>query len=206
MIVKTKPKRGQEFWDKEAREFVYLERILDDGKYLCSPNIKRRTCDDYYEYEPDRLTIKPKGRQQISSKLKPKSQHQIAQSIADKARSVGLSVWFADQLLIAPQYCENCKKPINAAAYSNPRTIIAHIVPKSEKSGFPSVATHPLNRWFGCGDCHTNYDKKGADYQETMRVAEICRDRFRSFMNEITNREAKRLPYWLYKIWTTREK
>ena len=50
-------------------------------------------------------------------------------------------------------FCENCGAFISPAYY---RAATAHILPKKEDYGFPSVAAHPKNRLFlggGCG-CH----------------------------------------------------
>mgnify|MGYP006921288744 CR=1 FL=1 len=56
--------------------------------------------------------------------------------------------------------CQNCNRLIYPKYY---RTSTAHILPKRKEYGFPSIATHPMNKLFlgakfgGCG-CHDQYD------------------------------------------------
>lgn len=118
----------------------------------------------------------------------------IAKQIAKKDNSV----FFASQILQAPARCENCNEPLRETiAMLGPRAIVAHIVPKRSKGGCPSVSLHPLNRWFGCKDCHANYDNKGSDYVITMFVLPIVRERFAQFKDLIAPSERKNIPKFL---------
>lgn len=197
----TKPTRGDQFWWPDAYEAVWLERVLDDGNYLVCNKERREDYDDYYSVNPKDLRPAKKAHYSIPKKKKKPTPAQTAQSIADKARAAGLSVWFGDQILAAPNYCENCGKPLNPGQYNNPRTIICHILPKSKKGGFNNLETHPLNRWFGCGDCHTNYDHKGQEYQAKMPVAPLIIERFLQFKDLIIDRDIIKLPDWLYSVY-----
>jgi hypothetical protein len=101
-----------------------------------------------------------------------------------------LRKFFAEQVRIMPARCENCGKRITTPGA--PRSAaVAHIIPKRH---FKSVMVHPMNRWFGCGDCHTNYDNKGWTYAVTMPVWPTCVERFREFMALIKDTELKFLP------------
>lgn len=103
-------------------------------------------------------------------------------------------VYFANQIQQAPTHCENCGHPLAGTKAINAAAIVCHILPKSEQQGVPSVATHPLNRWFGCGDCHTDYDNKGATYVQSMPVFPVLKERVRQFYNDIAPGELRRVP------------
>lgn len=105
-----------------------------------------------------------------------------------------LTVWFNMQLKQSPERCENCNTVI-VIPYNLPkRTRVCHIVPKSS---IDSVKTHPLNRWFGCWQCHTNYDQWPAEKVATMNVIKVCRERFAIFETEIAEDEKKYIPNYL---------
>jgi len=93
-----------------------------------------------------------------------------------------------------PRHCENCGEYLNPYAPWSSRAYIAHIVPKRH---FESVMVHPLNRWFGCIDCHTNYDNSLSIEVEKMNVYGVVVDRFRQFMHEIDPSELRHLPSFL---------
>lgn len=103
-------------------------------------------------------------------------------------------VYFADQVAKAPKCCENCGKSLAGTKAINPAAIVAHIVPKSEKQGCPSVALHPSNRWYACGDCHTNYDNKGAAFVQAMPIFPTLVERVKLFYDEIEPAERRRVP------------
>ena len=102
--------------------------------------------------------------------------------------------FFRDQMNKA--HCENCGASVLPTMAINPKAIVAHILPKSEKQGCPSVATHPLNCWIACGDCHTNYDNKGAAYVQNMPIFEELKKRVAKFYNKIAQGERRRVPVY----------
>lgn len=107
----------------------------------------------------------------------------------------------ASQYLLIPKYCENgCGAKLTKQGPGGYKTHIAHIVPKA-KGKFEAVKTHPQNRWFACGDCHTNYDRKGNDFQKRMKVAPLVIERFKEFMHLLTPLDVKALPDWLYEVY-----
>lgn len=108
-------------------------------------------------------------------------------------------LFFANQILIAPKTCENCGNDLGYTKAINPRAMIAHILPKrdKEKGGCPSVQFHPMNRWFGCIDCHTNFDNMGEAYVLKMPVLIIIRERFDQFKDQVAEDERANIPNYL---------
>lgn len=104
-----------------------------------------------------------------------------------------LSIFFANQLKENPEFCEECGVSLRASKAINPRSIIAHILPK-RKSCFPSVATHSDNRLFLCVDCHSNYDNKGWEYVATMKIFNLVKERLALFVDCLTEFELNKLP------------
>lgn len=106
--------------------------------------------------------------------------------------------WFGAQTLTAPSRCENCGAPLQGTINFHGRAHICHIVEKSKQNGCPSVATHPMNRWFGCLRCHTGYDDAmaGKDYHIIieMKVWPIIVERFRQVLPHIKESELRRVP------------
>lgn len=115
------------------------------------------------------------------------------QNLEKKDVKKELSVFFANQLLQHPNNCENCGVNLRESKIINPRTIVAHILPKNEK-GFPSVRSHPQNRLFLCSDCHGNYDGKGWEYVATMPVFKLAKERLALFVDCLTEFELNKLP------------
>ncbi len=106
--------------------------------------------------------------------------------------------WFGAQTVQAPSTCENCGRSLQATIAFHPRAHICHIVKKSKQQGCPSVATHPLNRWFGCKRCHDGYDimmdEKEYDEVIQMPVWPKIVDRFRQVPPHIKESELRRVP------------
>jgi hypothetical protein len=105
-----------------------------------------------------------------------------------------LNSWFATQISMMPKYCENCGDYLNQYAPWGARAYVCHIVPKAH---FETVKLHPLNRWFGCIQCHGDYDNRGADKVAEMPVIKIVQDRFNKFSHLLNDDEFKRLPIYL---------
>ena len=102
--------------------------------------------------------------------------------------------WFAQQIRQAPRCCQECDKPLAGTMAINPAAIVAHILPKRERGGCPSVATHPLNVVYLCGDCHTNMDNQGAAWVKKMRLFPLMRERVAQMWAEIAAGELKNVP------------
>lgn len=70
---------------------------------------------------------------------------------------INLVYWYKDRMNECKGYCAECGEPISKI---DRHSSIAHVLPKRKDHGFPSVATHPLNKLeLGprCG-CHNRYD------------------------------------------------
>lgn len=120
------------------------------------------------------------------------------QNVAKQLQKKDNSVFFASQFMTAPSCCENCGQPLrHTIQMLGHRAVICHIVPKRPKGGCPSVALHPMNRWFGCIDCHSDYDNKGSGHVLTMPILSIVRERFQQFKNDIAPAEQKNIPSFL---------
>lgn len=137
------------------------------------------------------MSQKPYWQQRQELKLKGAKPPEVKRQ-EKKAKGV----FFASQLAKAPKNCENCGKSLAGTKAINPAAIICHIIPKNETSGCPSVATHPLNRWFGCGDCHTNYDNQGVTFVKSMPIFEELKKRVATFYEEIDPKERRRVPVY----------
>lgn len=105
-----------------------------------------------------------------------------------------LTPWFKMQLTMAPALCENteCRAPLRESMVINPRSIVAHILPKA---GFKEVATHPLNRMFLCETCHSRYD--GHRIEKIPVVVSLARHRLSSFINEVLPGNTHKIPNYL---------
>lgn len=91
-------------------------------------------------------------------------------------------------------HCENCNRNLGATMAINPSAVICHILPKRKDCGCPSVALHKNNKWFGCGDCHTDYDNKGAAYVQNMSIFEVLKARVATFYHLIPQNEIGNVP------------
>jgi 5-methylcytosine-specific restriction endonuclease McrA len=119
-----------------------------------------------------------------------------AKADSKKAQKDELTKWFELQLSMCPRNCENCNTGLSQFLFPNPRTLVAHIIPKREDYGFPEVATHPYNRMFLCPDCHHKWDDGNAQDREKMAVYRIALQRFTIFKHELPhNRLSKALNY-----------
>lgn len=116
---------------------------------------------------------------------------------ARKDRKDDLTKWFNMQAALAPAKCENCGGSLTSTIKFHPRAHICHIVPKTPEGGCPSVATHPLNRWFGCKNCHDAYDSESPEVVATMAVIPVCKARLKVFYPLIAADEVRRVPAFL---------
>jgi hypothetical protein len=118
-----------------------------------------------------------------------------------KEHKLDLKAWYEVQASEAPKKCENCGKSLAATIAFHPRAHICHIIPKTKEGGCPSVATHPLNRWFGCSRCHDEYDKSVAENNEdklqAMDVLPTLQHRAKQFIHLVIESERRRIPEFL---------
>lgn len=103
-----------------------------------------------------------------------------------------LRQWYEEQFQQRTEFCENCRKVrlTDPQELWRQKAMVAHILPKKL---FPSVATHPLNRWFGDLQCHTDFDR-GWGHAMQMPVWDLCVERYTQFMTLISVGEHRHLP------------
>lgn len=82
---------------------------------------------------------------------------------------IGLKDWFTRMINKAPACCEECGQKLSSTVKFIPTAIVAHIWPKRETYGYPSVKTVDDNAMYYCIDCHTNFDNKGHEFVKIMR-------------------------------------
>lgn len=137
---------------------------------------------------------KPYWMQRRDLKLGKKSDAEKKKDEKEEKKAKG--VFFANQILKAPSRCEECNNSLAATKAINPTAIVAHIIAKSKTSGCPSVALHPLNKVYLCGDCHTDMDNKGAEHVQKMKVFPVMKERVAAFYDEIEPSERRRVPVY----------
>lgn len=84
-----------------------------------------------------------------------------------------------------------CGQPSHKNSDLDFRGSAAHIFPKSEKDGFPSVQYHPLN-WVErrmYGGCHANMDEGGLDKWPNMADWEDIKEKFHILAPLLTDEE-----------------
>lgn len=119
---------------------------------------------------------------------------QILKEKAKKEKIKSLSVFFKEQIKIAPKRCENCNGKIIIVDPLPKSTMIAHIVPKRSVK---SISTNPLNVWFACGDCHTNYDQGGSKKVLEMPILKTAKQRLAKIYHLIPIEERRFVPEYL---------
>lgn len=184
MISNTpKPKRGHEFYHTELKQSVWLYRIVKHNDYLVCliPDFDAATVDDFINVDPGVLkSNKPTG---SSIKSKPKEL-----TPEQRKAKLDLTVFFASQIRVMPFLCDNCNQPLYAFTDFEKRACIAHILPKNEKHGFPTVALHPANKMFLCGKggCHSFYDNATPAERSQMPCFSLAMEGFNVFRDILT--------------------
>lgn len=118
-------------------------------------------------------------------------------SKVEHAEKVEKAKFFAEALKEAPAKCMECDKSLAGSQLINPRTVVAHILPKSDKQGVPSMKTNPLNKVYLCGDCHTDMDTHGCDFISQMKIFPLMLERVKIMWPDIPHNERRRVPQCL---------
>jgi hypothetical protein len=117
--------------------------------------------------------------------------HEV-EPVTDPHEKKLLDKFFKEQAMRRPEFCENgCKTVLVASQTWRLKAFVCHILPKRH---FKSVIIHPANVWYGCLDCHHDYDDRGWTHAVTMKVWPLVTERFREFMALIPDNELKYLP------------
>jgi len=160
---------------------VYVWRHRDDGRVQVAYQFGS---DDTFIIERDELEAVNKPKAGISNAPKTLTD-------AQKGFKAELNIFYADQLLMCPAACEECQTPFYGYGKEELRGLIAHILPKSRISGFPTVAIHPKNRLFlgtKCG-CHNGWDNMGAKERSEMKVYHLALERFSLFADLLSEKD-----------------
>ena len=116
---------------------------------------------------------------------------------AKEARQAELKVFFAKETLVMPDKCEESGQQLPKNTAWLRRACIAHILPKRPDFGFPSVATHPMNKIFLHPDIHANMDNLGREYVLKMKSLPIMKERVKVLLPFLTHEELNRVPDYL---------
>lgn len=188
--MKERLKRGETYMYNEKQ--VWVEHQVNSVEVVVCDNKERNLEDNY-------MTVRISQLKEVKF-FKPgiqKTKHKKL-STEDKEQKEALNRFFFAQIQMIPAYCEECGKPLIGYHTDELRGIIAHILPKSPNSGFPEVATHPLNRMFlgsKCG-CHSKWDSNNGLGRERMKVYPVAVDRFKKFKQNVKpNRIIKAYTY-----------
>lgn len=118
----------------------------------------------------------------------------------DKVLKGKLDQFYDDALNAAPFHCEECGEHLSESVVINPRTIVAHLLPKRKIGGFPSVSCHPSNKAYLCDSCHNGYDQKGKDFIIKMRLYPAILERVKELLPHLNPQELSRVPEYLISI------
>lgn len=176
----NKPKRGVTKYNHPDYGEVWYNNTRGDGMIIVCDSPAFRVTDNYHECTPESLVEANKPRTGIAVKVKVATPEELKFKME-------LNVFFASQILQIPARCENCNQPFTGYTKEQLRGIVAHILPKSLKNGFPTVAIHPKNRLFlgtKCG-CHNRWDNTDADVRATMTCYPIAIERYQEFKGNI---------------------
>lgn len=176
----AKIKRGVKLILKDTSTEVVCERDRQNGTlFVFDPN--KPEGEQYFDVSIDNVTEARKGRTAIQNKPKTLTK-------SEKEFKKELNVFYASQTLTAPFICENCGLPLYAFTKFEIRCCIAHIL---EKSKFPSVAIHPMNKLFLCakGGCHAKYDNSTAKERSELPVYKLAIERYNIFKDFLSNSE-----------------
>lgn len=186
----VKIKRGTEFiytgetiGEIKSGNQVWVELQQSNYKILVCDSAARELEDNYESVNIADLKEPFTAKTAISKLPKPLSE-------AKKKFKAELNILFGVQALKIPGRCENCGQPIIANDTTERRACIAHILPKSEKQGFPEVAIHPQNRMFlspRC--CHGEWDNTDSEHRKTMPCYKIALVRFEQFKHLLTGKK-----------------
>lgn len=137
----------------------------------------------------------PKPLQKVGEKKKAKD---AAAKTARGGEDTFKEKWFQARRKTLTGTCQcGCGQPSQKNDDMYFRHCCCHVFPKSEESGFPSIALHPMNcveRRFW-GGCHTNMDEAGMDKWVNFADWPDIKERFHVLAPLLTEEERKRKFY-----------
>lgn len=117
----------------------------------------------------------------------------------EKLKMKQRTAFFEAMIKIAPKKCMETGKPLAGSMVINPRSIVAHILPKrdADKGGVPSMQYDKRNIIFLDQDVHTDMDRQGKDYVVKMKLYPLMKERVAEMWPEINAAERKNVPEYL---------
>lgn len=148
-----------------------------------------------------RQAREPKAKKLPTPIAKESEKTKVKKAAEKKARcgdDTFKETWFKARRREMVGVCQcGCGQPSQKHSDEHYRGSAAHIFPKSEKDGFPSVALHPLN-WVEraqFGGCHDNMDQGGMDKWPMMADWLDIKERFHILAPLLTEEERKKKFY-----------
>lgn len=182
-LLKSKPKRGAAYMASGYP--VWLYRIIKENLYLVCYDQNFSLGADYVEINPSNLLPVRKLRKPIGNNKKSPTPE-------EKRFRADLNVFYAEALNVIPDKCQECGEDLGCLSAWDARCCTAHILPKSKKQGFPSIACHPANRMFlgkkNCS-CHTRYDDRDGKFRSTMKIYPAVLAAFEILKEYLTDKE-----------------
>lgn len=175
---------------------AYSTIKLKPCKCGCGKNQTFNCGGYYYDHMPEEMKEKKGSKRKLQKKKKSAAVYAGNKLLKEKKFTEGESeqeLWFrmAAIELESNPICMECQQWIGKSFY---RSATAHILPKRKDYGFPSIATHPLNKLFLCtiNGCH---DKTHTwSTFATMKVWPLAVVAFKEMYPFIAESERKNIP------------
>lgn len=150
-------------------------------------------CRDHCKAQGINIRTPPKEKKP----LKKQSDKAKSKEKESKSEKEALNKFFEDALLYAPFHCENCGADLRES-FLRDRAIVCHLLPKkSTIGGFPSVATNPNNKFYGCNSCHHGYDNIGSSFILKMPLLPTIKQRVSLLIPFLSTEEVNKIPEYL---------
>lgn len=117
----------------------------------------------------------------------------------EKDKSKERNAFFQVMIARRPKNCQESGKPLIKSMAINPRSIVAHILPKRDvdKGGVPSMQYDERNILYLDQDVHTDMDRQGEAYITKMKLYPVMKKRVEEMWPEIPENERKNVPQYL---------
>lgn len=112
----------------------------------------------------------------------------------EKADKQNLTAFYNEMLAHAPLLCMETGEPLIGSTVINSRTICVHIL---SKSGFPSVATNPLNIIYLTAYEHSKFDLQTERYLKEAKISGLIKQRVSLLIPFLSTEEVNKIPAYL---------
>jgi predicted Zn-ribbon and HTH transcriptional regulator len=135
--------------------------------------------------------VKPAPKMNAIPKVSAKKKLLAPIEKADKER---LKKFYNEMLNIMPYDCMNCGNELFSSTVINPRTVVAHILPKAK---FKSIDANIDNVLFLCCECHNKYDLQSSRFMKEQPISNLIKQRVRLLIPLLSEAESKKVPNYL---------